>query len=165
VHTQLTKDAEHLDSAVSVYLQIGQQTHALDAHLQLLCQILDKEVLSCIHILTSPFIHTRLQVSGTLIHIDTHTVASVLCCLIWHTFASVLSFLQYHLGMSCLSHNYKCFVVLELELQGSSLVLQGSRLVATRKGLVLSLLRCRLHVSYHSCTTCHCSAGLSRQAH
>jgi len=46
VHVQLSKDADHFDSAVSVYLQIGQQTHKLDAHLQLLCQMLDKEAYS-----------------------------------------------------------------------------------------------------------------------
>lgn len=46
LHVQLNKDADHLDSAVSVYLQIGPQSHTLDAHLQLLCQMIDKEAYS-----------------------------------------------------------------------------------------------------------------------
>ena len=34
LHVQPNKDSDHLDSAVAIYLQIGPQTHALDASLQ-----------------------------------------------------------------------------------------------------------------------------------
>jgi secreted Zn-dependent insulinase-like peptidase len=43
---QVGKDAEHPDSAVAIYLEMGEQSHELDARLQLLCQILDKEAYS-----------------------------------------------------------------------------------------------------------------------
>uniref|UniRef100_A0A7S0UFC5 Peptidase M16 N-terminal domain-containing protein n=1 Tax=Hemiselmis andersenii TaxID=464988 RepID=A0A7S0UFC5_HEMAN len=37
-------DPDHVDSAVSLYLQVGPQTHRVDAQLDLLCQMLDKAV-------------------------------------------------------------------------------------------------------------------------
>jgi secreted Zn-dependent insulinase-like peptidase len=42
LHVQQGKDADHLDSAVAMYFQIGEHSHSLDAQLQLLCQIMDK---------------------------------------------------------------------------------------------------------------------------
>ena len=50
---------DHLDSAVSVYFQVGQQSHALDAQLQLLCQMLDKEAYA--QVTNNVYIHTRAR--------------------------------------------------------------------------------------------------------
>mmetsp|Transcript_31949 Transcript_31949/g.80449 ORF Transcript_31949/g.80449 Transcript_31949/m.80449 type:complete len:502 (+) Transcript_31949:624-2129(+) len=41
-HERVCPDPDHVDSAVSLYLQVGPQTHEIDAEMELLCQMLDK---------------------------------------------------------------------------------------------------------------------------